>query len=101
MSSNAPDSGAPRSELDAANPPVPAPGVISGVLSIIAGGAGFGIPIVGMIGSLIGIWLGIMAIRRGRSSRYSPATICGVIGLTLSVLSIAYWVSAVLFESYH
>jgi len=54
-----------------------------------------------MIGSLIGIWLGIMAIRRGRSSRYSPATICGVIGLTLSVLSIAYWVSAVLFESYH
>jgi len=77
------------------------PGLGVSICSIIAGVVGFSIPILGMIASCIGIWLGVRGFRQGRAGNYTPGIICAVIGIFLSVLSIVYWVSAVLFESYH
>jgi uncharacterized membrane protein HdeD (DUF308 family) len=76
------------------------PGLIAGVCSIVAGVTGFSVPVVGMIASCVGIWLGVSGFRRGRSASYRPSIICGIIGALVSILGIAYWVSAVLFESY-
>ena len=78
----------------------PAPGLIAGIGSIVAGVIGFAIPVLGMAVSCAGIWLGIKAIRNGRAARYSTSTTCGIIGASISVLGIVYWVCAVLFESY-
>ena len=78
----------------------PAPGLIAGIGSIVAGVIGFAIPVLGMAVSCVGIWLGIKAIRNGRAVRYTTSTSCGVIGASISVLGIVYWVCAVLFESY-
>ena len=79
----------------------PLPGMIAGVGSVICGVLGFCVPVVGMVAACIGIWLGILAIRQGRVGRYTPSVVCGAIGITLSALSIVFWVCAVLFESYH
>jgi len=76
------------------------PGLIAGVCSIIAGAAGFAIPILGMVASCVGIWLGIKAIRQGRGGTYKPSVTCGIVGVSLAVLSIVYWVCVVLFESH-
>ena len=76
------------------------PGLIVSVCSIVAGVVGFGVPILGMIASCIGIWLGVKGVPQGRAANYTPSTICGVIGISVAGLSIVYWVSAVLFESY-
>ena len=78
----------------------PVPGLIAGIGSIVAGVIGFSIPVLGMAVSCAGIWLGIKAIRNGRAARYSTSTTCGIIGASISVLGIVYWVCAVLFESY-
>lgn len=77
------------------------PGLVIGLCSIAAGLIGFGVPVVGMIASLAGIGLGIWAFRQGRRARYRRGLICGLAGMVLSVLSIAFWVCVVLFESYH
>jgi hypothetical protein len=76
------------------------PGLIASVCSILAGVAGFAGPVVGMIASCVGIWLGVSGFRRGRSASYRPSVIWGSTGVLVSVLGIAYWASAVLFESY-
>ncbi len=78
----------------------PAPGLIAGIGAIVAGVIGFAIPVLGMAVSCVGIWLGIRAIRTGRAAHYSTSTICGIVGASISVLGIVYWVCAVLFESY-
>ena len=78
----------------------PASGLIAGIGSIVAGVIGFAIPVLGMAVSCAGIWLGIKAIRNGRAARYSTSTTCGIVGASISVLGIVYWVCAVLFESY-
>ena len=76
------------------------PGLIVSVCSIVAGVVGFAVPILGMIASCVGIWLGIWGFRQGRARSYAPSVICGIIGISLAVLSIVYWVSTILFESY-
>lgn len=78
----------------------PAPGLIAGIGSIVTAVIGFGVPVLGMVASCVGIWLGITAVRRGRSTRYNPSVTCGVIGISLAVLGIVFWVCVVLFESY-
>jgi len=78
----------------------PAPGLIAGIGSIVAGVIGFSIPVLGMVVSCVGIWLGIRAMRAGRAARYSTSTTCGIIGTGVSVVGIAFWVCAILFESY-
>jgi hypothetical protein len=78
----------------------PRPGLIAGVGSIVAGVIGFGVPVLGMIASCVGIWLGVRGFRQGRAANQPPGMICGIIGISISGLSIVYWVSALLFESY-
>jgi len=79
----------------------PQPGLVASLCSIAAGLVGFGVPVLGMIVSCVGIWLGVMGFRRGRAAHYNPGTVCGIVGAALSVLGIVYWVCAILFESYH
>ena len=76
------------------------PGLIAGIGSIVAGVIGFGIPVLGMVASCAGIWLGIIGFRRGRATKCATTTTCGIIGIALSVLGIVFWVYAILFESY-
>jgi hypothetical protein len=76
------------------------PGLIVGICSIAAGVIGFSIPVLGMVVSCAGIWLGIKGFRQGRASNLTSSTVCGVIGASLSGLGIVFWISAVLFESY-
>ena len=78
----------------------PAPGLIAGISSIVAGVIGFCIPVLGMAVSCVGIWLGIKAIRNGHAAHYSTSITCGVIGAVISVLGIVFWICAFLFESY-
>jgi hypothetical protein len=78
----------------------PAPSLSTGTGAIIAALIGFAVPVLGMVASCVGIWLGIIAVRRGRSTRYIPSVTCGVIGIFIAVLGIVYWVCVVLFESY-
>jgi hypothetical protein len=85
----------------AANGLVAQPGLIVGLCAIALGLIGFSIPVLGTIASCIGIWLGIGGFRHGRSMHYTPGVACGLIGISVSVLSIIYWVCAILFESYH
>src|SRR5277367_2480886 len=100
-----PDTGMLSAENGAGTNPVAIqnkqPGLIVSVCSIVAGVVGFGVPILGMIASCVGIWLGVKGVRQGRATNYTPSIICGVIGISVAGLSIVYWVSAVLFESYH
>ena len=77
----------------------PLPGLIAGIGSIICGMFGFGVPVLGMVAACIGIWLGIRAIQQGRVGGYMTSVVCGAIGITVSALSIVFWVCAVLFES--
>lgn len=81
-------------------PPNPQPGLIASIGSIIAAVIGFGLPVIGIIASCIGIGFGIKGLRQGRAANYNPAFVCGIIGLCLSVLGIVFWVMVVLFESY-
>jgi hypothetical protein len=77
------------------------PGLVASLCSIAAGLVGFGVPVLGMIASCAGIWLGIRGFRQGRAARYTPGMTCGIAGIAVSVLGIVYWVCAILFESYH
>jgi hypothetical protein len=99
------DNGAPALSHDGVTPTgaiqKPLPGLISGIGSMICGVFGFGVPVVGMVAACIGIWLGIRAIRQGRMGDHMTSVVCGAIGITVSALSIVFWVCAVLFESYH
>ena len=76
------------------------PGLAVSVCSIVAGVVGFSIPILGMLASCVGIWLGVRGLRQGRARHYTRSIICAIVGIFLSGLSIVYWVSAILFESY-
>ena len=91
-----PDAAAPP----APNDPPPRPGLFFAIASIVAGVIGFAIPVVGMAVACIGIWFGIKAIRQARASSDKPGLTCGIVGLSLCLLSIVYWICAVLFESY-
>ena len=77
------------------------PGMIAGIGSIICGLIGFGIPVLGILVACVGIWLGVLAVLRARRTMARSSTICGIAGISLSVLSIVYWVCVILFESYH
>jgi hypothetical protein len=79
----------------------PQPGFVVSLCSIAAGLVGFSVPVLGMIASCAGIWLGIWGFHQGRAARYTPSVACGLVGLILSLLSIVFWVCAILFESYH
>jgi hypothetical protein len=78
----------------------PLPGVIAGIGSIVAGVIGFGIPVVGILASCVGIWLGIKGIRQARAMNYRPSITFGIIGLSIDGLGIVFWVCVVCFESY-
>lgn len=101
---NDPDTGRPA----AANGIIPSaeavqqllPGLVAGVCSIVASIVGFSVPVVGMVASFAGIWLGVRAIRTGRAAGYRPSAICGGIGIIVSLLGIVFWVCVILFESY-
>jgi hypothetical protein len=77
------------------------PGLVISLCSIAAGLIGFGVPALGMLASCAGIGLGIWGFRQGRAAHYTPSIACGIIGTSISVLSIVFWVCAILFESYH
>jgi hypothetical protein len=77
------------------------PGFVVSLCSIAAGLIGFGVPVIGMIASCAGIGLGIWGFRQGRSAHDAPGSICGIVGVAVSVLGIVFWVCAILFESYH
>ena len=73
------------------------PGLIGAVCSIVAGVLGFIIPVLGIIGSGVGLWLGIKALKIGQMSKYNPTTICGVIGIAIAGLAIFYWILSIVF----
>jgi hypothetical protein len=77
------------------------PGFVVSLCSIAAGLVGFGAPVIGMIASFAGIGLGVWGFRQGRAAHYTPSVTCGLIGITVSVLGIVFWVCVILFESYH
>jgi hypothetical protein len=87
-------------------PPIPAVGqqakhgLHAALGSIAAGVVGFCVPVLGMAASCAGIWLGMIAVRRGRAANDRANLVCGIIGTALSALGIVFWVMAVLFESY-
>ena len=87
----------------AAAPPsfVEQPGFVLSLCSIAAGLIGFGVPVIGILASCVGITLGIAGARRGRRAGVPRSMICGGIGTLISVLGIGFWVVVVLFESYH
>jgi len=100
---NGPDSEAPPASSGIAPPAAvqaAPPGLILGVGSILCGLAGFAVPILGILVAGIGIWLGVVAVRQARRASARSSLICGITGIALSVLSIVFWVCAVLFESY-
>src|SRR5580704_11638024 len=68
------------------------PGLVVGLLSIAAGLIGFGVPVLGMIASCAGIWLGVRGFRQSRPTRYTPGIVCGLVGTSASILSIVFWV---------
>ena len=71
------------------------------VIIIAAGLIGFSVPVIGMIASCIGIWLGVRGFRRGRAARYPRSIVCGVTGISISVLSFVFWPYVMLSSSYH
>jgi len=77
------------------------PGLVVSLCSIAAGLVGFGVPVVGMLASLAGICLGIWGFRLGRAARYPRSTVCGVTGISISVLSFVFWPYVMLSSSYH
>ena len=81
-------------------PPAQKPSLFFAIASIVAGVIGFAIPVAGMAVACVGIWFGIKAIRQGRTTHDKPGVTCGIVGLSLCLLSIVYWVCAILFESY-
>jgi protein-S-isoprenylcysteine O-methyltransferase Ste14 len=99
-----PETEAPRAANGAVTNPAAVqnqqPGLAVGVCSIVAGVVGFSIPVLGMIASCAGIWLGVRGFRQGRAGNYAPSIVCAIIGISLSGLGIVFWVTAVLFESY-
>jgi hypothetical protein len=99
-----PKTEAPRAANNAVTNPAAAqnqqPGLAVSVSSIVAGVVGFSIPILGMIASCVGIWLGVRGFRQGRAGKYTPSIVCAIIGVFLSGLSIVFWVTVILFESY-
>jgi hypothetical protein len=99
-----PKSEAPSAANSAVTNPAAAqnqqPGLAVGVCSIVAGVVGFSIPVLGMIASCVGIWLGVRGFQQGRAGNYTPGTTCAIIGLFLSGLGIVFWVIVILFESY-
>ena len=100
-----PDTGAPPPSRGVMTPAgavqKPLPGLISAIGAITCGVFAFGVPVMGMVAACIGIWLGIRAIRQGRVGGYMTSIVCGAVGITISTLSIVFWVCVVLFESYH
>ena len=99
-----PKTGAPAEAKGAVSTPEDLPkqpGFVASLCSIAAGLIGFGVPVLGMIASCAGIGLGIWGFRQGRSAHYAPGSICGIVGVAVSVLGIVFWVCAILFESYH
>ena len=68
--------------------------------SIAAGVIGFAVPVLGMLAAVAGIWLGVTGYRRGRTANDKSAVTCGLIGASVSLLSIGFWIMVVLFESY-
>ena len=93
--SNEPDTG-----LSAPVVQKPLPGLIAGICSIAAGLIGFSIPVVGVVASCVGIWLGVKGIRQGRMANHRASIICGISGLSISGLGILFWAGVILFESY-
>jgi hypothetical protein len=77
------------------------PGFVVGLCSIAAGLVGFGMPVVGMLVSCIGIGLGIWAFRKGRAAHYRRSIVCGIAGIVLSVLSFVFWPYVMVASSYH
>ncbi len=77
------------------------PGLVVSLCAIAVGLVGFGVPILGMIASCVGIGLGIWGFRQGRVGSYTTGIVCGLVGIAVSVLGIVFWVCVVLFESYH
>lgn len=102
---NSPDPGTPPPLNGAIATPAAArnqqPGLVVGLCSIAAGLIGFGVPVLGMIASCAGIWLGVWGFRQSRPTHYTPGIVCGLAGISVSILSIVFWVYAILFESYH
>ncbi len=71
-----------------------------GLFSIVAGVIGFSIPVLGVVASCAGIYLGVRAFRAGRAAVERSSVVCGVIGVSLCGLGITFWVMVVLFELY-
>jgi hypothetical protein len=77
------------------------PGFLISLCSIAAGLVGFGMPVVGMLVSCVGVGLGIWALRRGRAAHYRRSVVCGIVGISLSVLSFVFWPYVIVTSSYH
>jgi hypothetical protein len=77
------------------------PGLVVSLCSIAVGLIGFGVPVVGMLASLAGIGLGIWGFRLGRIARYPRGTVCGIAGISISILSFVFWPYVMLSSSYH
>jgi hypothetical protein len=77
------------------------PGLVISLCSIAAGLIGFGVPVLGMLASCAGIGLGIWGFRQGRAAHYPRSIVCGIAGISVSVLSFVFWPYVMLSSSYH
>jgi len=77
------------------------PGLVISLCSIAAGLMGFGVPVLGMLASCVGIGLGIWGFRQGRAAHYRRSIVCGIAGISVSVLSFVFWPYVMLSSSYH
>lgn len=88
----------PAASVDA---PSEQPGFVVSLCSIAAGLIGFGVPVLGMLASCAGIGLGIWGFRQGRAAHYPRSVVCGIAGISVSVLSFVFWPYVMLSSSYH
>ena len=77
------------------------PGLVVGLCSIGAGLVGFSVPVLGMLVSLGGIGLGIWGFRQGRAAHYRRSIVCGITGISVSIVSFVFWPYVMLSSSYH
>jgi hypothetical protein len=77
------------------------PGFGISLCSIAAGLVGFGVPVVGMLASCAGIGLGIWGFRQGRAAHYRRSIVCGITGISVSIVSFVFWPYVMLSSSYH
>jgi hypothetical protein len=74
------------------------PGFVICLCSIAVGLAGFSFP---LLPSCVGLGLGIWGFRKGCAAHYRRSIVCGIVGISVSVLTLLFWPYVMVMSSYH